>query len=143
MPCVAGLGLGESGVEGVDDDNSALLVEQELFDLLDAVVGVDGVVHDAEEEGGVFGEGFVAVNGGEDFGGGVVEAYVADGLLLVSESGEGFSVDDGVGEGDGEGGFSGLGESGEEDKGVGDEEVFVAVGAGVAVEVRGFDLLEG
>ncbi len=84
----------------------------------------------------------MAVDGGEDFGGGVVEADVADGSFGQAESGEGFSVDDGVGEGDGEGGFSGFGEAGEEDEGVFDEEGFGSVGAGVGVEVLRFDLLE-
>ena len=84
----------------------------------------------------------MAVDGGEDFGGGVVEADVADGGFGQAESGEGFSVDDGVGEGDGEGGFSGFGEAGEEDEGVFDEESFGSVGAGVGAEVRRFDLLE-
>jgi hypothetical protein len=64
----------------------------------------------------------VAVDGGEDFGGGVVEADVADGGFGQTESGEGLSVNDGVGKGDGEGGFAGFGKSGEEDEGVFDEE---------------------
>ncbi len=52
---VAGLGFGESGVEGVDDDDSASLTDEKVFDLFEAIAGVDGVVHDAQEEGGVFG----------------------------------------------------------------------------------------
>ena len=44
-------------MEGVDDDDSAsfALVDEEVFDLLEPFAGVDGVVHDGEEEGGVFG----------------------------------------------------------------------------------------
>ncbi len=54
---VAGLGFGEGGVEGVDDHDSAsfALVDEEVFDLFEPLAGVDGVVHDGEEEGGVFG----------------------------------------------------------------------------------------
>ncbi len=84
----------------------------------------------------------MAVDGGEDLGGGVVEADEADGGFGQAESGEGFSVDDGVGNSDGKGGFSGFGETGEEDKGVFDEEGFGSVGAGVGAEVLRFDLLE-
>ncbi len=84
----------------------------------------------------------MAVDGGEDFGGGVVEADVADGGFGQTESGEGFSFDDGIGEGHGEGSFSGFGEAGEEDEGVFDEEGFGPVGAGVGAEVLRFDLLE-
>ncbi len=84
----------------------------------------------------------MAVDGGEDFGGGVVETDVADGGFGQAESGEGFSVDDGVGESDGKGGFSGFGEAGEEDEGVFDEKGFGSVGAEVGAEVLRFDLLE-
>ena len=84
----------------------------------------------------------MAVDGGEDFGGGVVEADVADGGFRQTESCKGFSVDDCICDSDGEGGFSGFGEAGEEDEGVFDEEGFGSVGAGVGVEVLRFDLLE-
>ena len=84
----------------------------------------------------------MAVDGGEDFGGGVVEADVSDGGFGQAESGEGFSVDDGVGKGDGEGGFSRFGEAREEDEGVFDEEGFGSVGAGVGAEVLRFYLVE-
>lgn len=42
-------------MEGVDDDDSASSADEEVFDLFESLSGVDGVVHDAEEEGGVFG----------------------------------------------------------------------------------------
>lgn len=84
----------------------------------------------------------MAVDGGEDLGGGVVEADVADGGFWHAESGEGFSVSDCVGDGDGEGGFSGFGEAGEEDEGVLDEEGFGSVGAGVELEALRLNLLE-
>ena len=77
----------------------------------------------------------MAVNGGEDFGGGVVKADVADGSFGHAESGEGFTFDDGFCKGDSEGGFSRFGEAGEEDERVFDEEGFGSVGAGVGVEV--------
>ena len=140
--CVSGLGFCEGGVEGVDDDDSTTLADEEVFDLLQAGEGVDGFVTDGEEEGGVFGEVLVAVDCGEDFGGGVVEADVADGGFGDIETGEGFTFGDGAGEGYGKGGFSGLGETGEEDQRVFDEEGFGSVGARVGVEVLRFDLLE-
>ncbi len=141
---IAGLAFADCGVEGVDDDDSvAALFDEEVFDGFESLRSVDGLGFDVEIEVGVCGDVRVAVDGGEDFAGGVVEAEVADGLFLQLESTEGLALGDGFSEGDGDGGFSDLRGSGKEDEAVLYPELLVSVGAAVGLEAFGFDLMEG
>ena len=103
-------------MERVDNDDAvAAVFDEEVLDGFESVGGVNGVGFDVEIEVGGFVDVGVAVDGGEDFAGGVVEADVADGLLVERESAEGFSLGDGFSEGDGDGGFADLWGSGEQD----------------------------
>ena len=141
---VSGLAFADCGVEGVDDDDAvAALFDEEVFDGFEALGRVDGLGFDVEIEVGACGDVGVAVDGGEDFAGGVVVAEVTDGSLFHLKSAEGFALGDGFSEGYGDGGFSDFWRSGEEDEAVFDEEFLVSVGAAVGLEAFGFDLVEG
>ena len=80
---VSGDAFADGSVERVDDDYSvAALFDEEVLDGFESVGCVDGVGFDVEIEVGGFVDVGVAVDGGEDFAGRVVEADVADGLLV-------------------------------------------------------------